>query len=205
MLPCGETHTVQHTGQGKASFPLRVPLFCPEHDGLRCLLKCSWPFLIRDVRSAGARALGICRIGKEFACCYILVASTMVGPVVPGEFISSCGSRLSGDPVWGTRTVWTRWFGLYDQDWPSERKITPSLLTSACRSPQTSYSLLWREDLSAARSVVLPQALTLVKNTHYTTLNLSTAFLAVDSCKGAAGSVHENKVCCAGKSLKTYL
>lgn len=68
MLPCGEVHTVQHTGQGKASFPLRVPLLCPGHDGLHCLLKCSWPFLIRVVRSTGARALGICRIGKEFAC-----------------------------------------------------------------------------------------------------------------------------------------
>lgn len=99
MLPCGETHTVQHTGQGKASFPLCVPLLRPEHDGLRCLLKCSWPFLIRDVRSAGAGALGICRFGKEFACCYVLVAGTMVGPVVPGEFISSCRSRLSGGPV----------------------------------------------------------------------------------------------------------
>lgn len=54
--------------RGKAPFPLRVPLLCPEHDGLCCLLKYSWSFLIRDVRSAGARALGIWRIGKEFAC-----------------------------------------------------------------------------------------------------------------------------------------
>lgn len=54
--------------RGKASFPLCVPLLRPEHDGLHRLLKYSWPFLIRDVRSAGARALRICRIGKEFAC-----------------------------------------------------------------------------------------------------------------------------------------
>lgn len=135
MLPCGETHTVQHTGQGKASFPLCVPLLCPEHDGLRCLLKCSWPFLIRDVRSA--RALGICRIGKEFACCYILVASTMVGPVAPGEFISSCRSRLSGGLLGGTSPVWTRGFGFSTKTGPVREKSHPDCslqLAVLCRT-----------------------------------------------------------------------
>lgn len=43
-----------------------------------------------------------------------------------------------------------------------------------------------------------PRLLPLLKKPHYTILNLSTVFLVLHNCKGAAGAVHKNMMCRQG-------